>query len=278
MFPIASFLPALAAHEDHRCRALPSVPRPPAYAKLLGTFPCEVVGFEPDATECEKLNRLKGSQHIFLPYAIGDGSQRTFYECASPYCSSLFEPDIELADKFQNLGDLLRVVGTRQIQTRRLDDFAETAGADFLKVDVQGGELLVLQGAVERLRSILAVHIEVEFLPLYKDQPLFADIDAFLRAQGFAFHTLIPSGRTFKPITVNNDASGWVRQIVWADAVYVTDFMKFSERTPEALLKLAAILHESYQSVDMAALALEAYDKLTRSGLQQIYLRRLAGS
>ena len=251
-------------------------PDPPAYGKLLGALPCKVVGFEPEAAECEKLNRLNGSEHIFLPHAIGDGSLRTFYECSSPYCSSLFEPDIALADKFHNLGELLRVVGTRQIQTKRLDDFAETAGTDFLKVDVQGGELLVLQGAVERLRTILAVHVEVEFLPLYKDQPLFADIDVFLRAQGFAFHTLISSGRTFKPITVNNSTSAWVRQIVWGDAFYVPDFMKFAELAPEALLKLAAILHECCQSIDMAALALQTYDKLTGSGLQQNYLRRLS--
>jgi hypothetical protein len=106
----------------------------------------------------------------------------------------LFEPNEALADKFQNLGELLRVVGTRTLETRRLDDFAETTGADFLKIDVQGGELLVLQGALERLRDVLVVHTEVEFLPLYKKQPLFADIDSFLRAQGFAFHTMIRSG------------------------------------------------------------------------------------
>ena len=277
MFRIASILPQAPRMKIIDVGASLSPDAPP-YAKLLESFPCEIVGFEADTAECEKLNRLNNSRHIFLPYAIGDGSERTFYECTSPYCSSLFEPDVELADKFQNLSDLLRVVGSRPVQTKRLDDIAETAGADFLKVDVQGGELLVLEGAVERLRSVLAVHIEVEFLPLYKNQPLFADIDTFLRAQGFAFHTLIPSGRTFKPITVNNDASGWIRQIVWADAVYVPDFMTFPARAPETLLKLAAILHESYQSVDMAALALETYDKLMNSNLQQTYLRQLAGS
>jgi hypothetical protein len=94
----------------------------------------------------------------------------------------------------------------------------------------------------------------------------------------FAFRTLIPFGRTFKPITVNNYASGWVRQVVWADAVYVPDFMKFAGLAPDALLKLTAILRESHLSIDMAALALEAYDKLTGGRLQQNYLRRLAAA
>lgn len=241
----------------------------------MESFSYEIVGFEPSAEECEKLNRSKNASHLYLPHAIGDGNRRTFYECTSPYCSSLFEPNTALVGKFQNLGDLLRVVGTRQIDTRRLDDLAQTAAADFLKVDVQGGELLVLEGAVECLRSILAVHVEVEFLPLYKDQPLFADIDNFLRAQGFAFHTLVPSGRTFKPVVVNNDPNGWARQIIWADAVYIRDFMMFAELAPDALLKLAVILHEVYQSMDLAAFALEAHDRQAGGRLQAQYLHRL---
>jgi FkbM family methyltransferase len=168
LFPIASLFPILPQVKSDDLGAA-ATSDPPAYAKPMGALPRKIVGFEPQAGECEKLNRLNGSEHIFLPHGIGDGSPRTFYECSSPYCSSLFEPDIALGDKFHNLGDLLRLVGTHQIQTRRLDDFAETTGTDFLKVDVLGGELRVLQGAVERLRTILAVHIEVEFLPLYKN-------------------------------------------------------------------------------------------------------------
>jgi hypothetical protein len=54
--------------------------------------------------------------------------------------------------------------------------------------------------------------------------------------------------------------------------------MAFAELPPESLLKLAAILHENYESFDMAALALEGYDKLTGGSVQGNYLRRLSGS
>ena len=89
---------------------------------------------------------------------------------------------------------------------------------------------------------------------------------------------MIPFGRTFKPMLINNNDSAWMRQILWADAVYVRDFMAFAELPPESLLKLAAILHENYESFDMAALALEGYDKLTGRSVQGNYLRRLSGS
>ena len=121
--------------------------------------------------------------------------------------SSLFEPNSPLLAKFQTLDGVTRIVNVSTVETRRLDDIPETAGADFLKMDVQGGELLVLKGAEARLKDVLVVHTEVEFVPLYKDQPFFADIDGFLRARGFAFHKINAlAGRTFKPLIPNNNA------------------------------------------------------------------------
>jgi FkbM family methyltransferase len=275
LLPIAPILPALPRLKIVDVGAA-ATPDGPAYVKLMKALPCEVIGFEPAAAECEKLNALKMPGHFYLPYAIGDGSARTFYECQSSDTSSLFEPNNALTEKFQSLGEPLHVASSRGVQTRRLDDLPETSGADFLKVDVQGGELLVLQGAEQRLRDVLIVHTEVEFLPLYKGQPLFADIDSFLRARGFAFHTMTPFGRTFKPMLVNNSIHAMVNQLIWADAVYVRDFMAFMDLSAKALLKLAAILHENYESFDLAALALDAHDKQTGSALQLAYLRRLS--
>lgn len=253
-----------------------SSPSGTAYANLLSSFRCEIVGFEAIESECAKLNALGLAGHLYLPYAVGDGTRRMFYECHTSECSSLFEPDIALAGNFQSLAEPLRVVGSRMLDTKRLDDLPETAGADFLKLDVQGAELLALEGAVSRLADILVVHVEVEFLPLYKNQPLFADIDAFLRAHRFAFHTMKPFGRTFKPALLNNDIHAHLNQLIWADAVYVRDFMSFAELNPESLLKLAAILHENYHSFDLAAHALGAYDAQTGAGLQRRYLESLA--
>ena len=169
----------------------------------------------------------------------------------------------------------MRVVKTYPVETRRLDDITETAGVDFIKIDVQGGEMLVLRGAAERLKSALVVHTEVEFVPLYKDQPLFSDIDAHLRARGFLLHRMESSGRTFKPLIRNNDVDAMMSQWLWGDAVYVRDFMRFEMMSPAALLKLAAILHENYGSFDLAAVALEAHDRLAGSVLHPRYIQSL---
>jgi hypothetical protein len=44
------------------------------------------------------------------PYFIGDGVTHTFYQCNYAFTSSLFEPNRELVNKFQNLDNLMRAV------------------------------------------------------------------------------------------------------------------------------------------------------------------------
>jgi hypothetical protein len=66
-------------------------------------------------------------------------------------------------------------------------------------------------------------------------------------------------------------------QILWGDAVYVRDFMLFDGLSGPALLKMATIVHETYHSVDLAAVALDAYDRQQGTGLQPAYLKKLGG-
>jgi hypothetical protein len=191
--------------------------------------------------------------------------------------SSLFEPNTSLLAKFQNLEELVRVKKTHQVETRRLDDIPELEGTDYLKIDVQGAELLVFDGAARVLDNALVVHTEVQFVQLYKDTPLFGEIDIHLRSKGFTLHRLSQAGRTFKPLIFRNDVNATLSQILWGDAVYVRDFMQFDRLAGAGLLKLATILHENYRSFDLAAFALAAYDRQNTSSLQDRYLRKLAG-
>ena len=275
MLNIASVLPPLPPIRIVDVGAMSIGEAHDPYAMLMKALPCEVIGFEPVAAECEKLNRRDHAGRTYLPYFIGDGATHTFHECNFPMTSSLFEPNTPLLEKFQNLEKLVRVVKVYPAATKRLDDIAETAGVDLLKLDVQGAELMVLQGAAERLKGALVVHTEVEFVPLYKDQPLFADIDAHLRSKGYLLHHMGFTGRTFKPMVFKNDINAMLSQWLWGDAVYVRDFMQFETLPPAALLKLAAILHENYRSLDLAAVVLETHDRLCGSQLQPRYLQEL---
>jgi methyltransferase FkbM-like protein len=104
--------------------------------------------------------------------------------------SSLYAPNTPLLAAFDRLEELVRVVREIPIETHRLDDVPEAAGADYLKIDVQGAELDVLRGAPRLLAEALVVHAEVEFVPLYREQPLFADVDRTLRGAGYGLFAL----------------------------------------------------------------------------------------
>ena len=82
-------------------------------------------------------------------------------------------------------------------------------------------------------------------------------------------------GRTFKPLVSNNDINAAMSQLLWADVLYVRDFLTFDRMPPLALTKLACILHENYRSYDLAAVALDAYDRQTGAQLNPTYIQRL---
>jgi len=247
------------------------------YAGLIDQGLCRVIGFEPAGDACERLNEEHGNDHTFLPYFIGNGEKGTFRLCNPEMTSSLFEPNTALLEKFQNLAELTQVVERSEVETRRLDDVEEARAADMVKLDVQGAELDVIENADAVLENAVVVHTEVEFVPMYKDQPLFAEVDQALRARGFSFHKFMGfAGRAFKPLIVG-DQNALASQYLWSEAVYVKDFMALEVLTAEQILKQAIILHEVYGSCDMAHHILAEYDRKSGDSLAQRYLAKFTG-
>ena len=107
------------------------------------------------------------------------------------------------------------MVNTETVQTKRLDDVEEYPPIDFMKIDVQGGELDILRHGVNTLGNVTVVQLEVEFVPVYKDQPLFGDLQVFLRDQGFQLHKFIDiAGRCFRPFQMGKNPYGAMSQFL----------------------------------------------------------------
>jgi FkbM family methyltransferase len=237
-----------------------------------------IVGFEPQPSECQKLNALALPGRRYLPYAVGNGQRRSFYVTNTGMTSSLLRPNLRITQLFNNLAELMQVVATPLVDTVRLDDVAEirAQGCDLLKLDTQGSETEILAHASETLKRCLIVQTEVEFVPLYEDQPLFADVDQLLRGRGFMFHRFLGlSGRTYKPLMLNDNPSAALSQMLWSDAVYVPDLARLDRLEAAALLKLAALLHEIYKSFDLCHVVLAAHDRQYGTSYAQRYFERL---
>ena len=249
------------------------------FRPLIEEGGAQVVGFEPEPVECEKLTAQHGPSHTFLPCVIGDGTKRTFHTCNLAWTSSLYPPNTPLLSLFQNLENLMQVVSTQEVQTVRLDDIPQAAAADYLKLDVQGAELDVLRGSTRLLSDIVFIQTEVEFVPLYHGQPLFSEVDQALRKAGFLLHRFAEiAGRAFRPLVLNDDMNAMGSQFLWADAFYVRNFTDLHMLSPDKLLSLAVILHLVSQSYDMVPLVLRHYDRQMGTRKSLDYLHRLAGT
>lgn len=249
--------------------------RPP-YQSLVDAGRARITGFEPDARECERLNAQYGKPHRFFPFFVGDGQPATFHQTNWPLTGSLYEPNSPLLEKFQNLAEVVTPVGKHPVDTRRIDDIAEIDDVDFIKIDVQGSELAVFSNALRALSKALLVQTEIEFVELYRGQPMFADVDTFLRGRGFQFHTFSGfGGRAFKPLVANDNVNTPFRQALWADAIYARDWMRLDALDERKLRKYAILAHDLLQSYDLAHLALAALDRKTGTRFAPDYLGRL---
>jgi FkbM family methyltransferase len=252
--------------------------RPP-YQPLVDAGRARIIGFEPDPQECEKLRKEYGEPHRFFPYFVGDGRPAVFHRTNWTLTGSLYEPNSPLLEKFHDLAELTTPVAKHPVPTTRIDDIAEIGDVDLIKIDVQGGELAVFQNARRALSGALLIQTEVEFVELYRAQPMFADVDRFLRSNGFQFHTFAGfGGRTFKPLVSKNSAGALFRQYLWADAIYVRDWMRLERLDEIKLRKYAVLAHDLLKSYDLAHLVLAALDEKTGSNLAPAYLDRLMRS
>jgi FkbM family methyltransferase len=246
----------------------------PRYACLLDQGRGRVVGFEPNPEALARLVSAKGPSETYLPYALGDGARHVLNLCHASGMSSILEPNRAVLDCFHGFPDWSRIAGRIEVDTVRLDDVAEIGNIDLIQIDVQGYELEVLRNGVEKLRSAVVVHTEVEFLQMYRDQPLFAEVDAFMRQQGFLLHCFSSFfTRTFRPLLLDQDIYKGLNQALWADAVFVRDFTRFDLLSSEKLMKVALILHDLYGSFDLALRALSAVDQRQGSDLGARYMR-----
>ena len=283
-FSLCELLPDLPPIEILDIGALEMAGQEPPYLELAASGRARVTGFEPNLPGCVALNQRYGRPHRFFPQFVGKGGPAKFYQTNAAYTGSLYPPNEPLLGAFNDLLEVTVLQQVHDVTTVRLDDVAEIADVDYLKLDVQGGELDVFKGGERALASAVMIQTEVCFVELYRGQPLFADIDSHLRRRGFWFHTFLGFGaRSLKPGRVGepgNPTAGidrGVNQKLWGEALYIKDPLQPAALSVVKLQKFAVLLHDLYKSYDVAYVCLSAADARAGTQLAQRYGARLTG-
>lgn len=102
---------------------------------------------------------------------------------------------LPMLDRHREAAPHSAYVGTEEVPISRLDDALADVPATrrlFVKIDTQGYEAAVLDGAPQTLARAIAVQIELSLVPLYQDAPLLRDMLALMDARGFDIWAMWP--------------------------------------------------------------------------------------
>lgn len=181
-----------------------------------------LVGFEPDPAEYASLVAAADPRHaVYINAAVGrEAAELMLNVGREGGTSSLLEPNMPFLRRFPR-PERYEVVKRVPIAVDRLDVLLQSNGVtdpDFIKIDTQGAELPILEGARGTLaRSITGVEVEVVFAPLYHGQSAFGDVDTLLRGLGFQLFDLRHS---YWKRAKGSRYGGPKGQLVFGDALY----------------------------------------------------------
>jgi len=220
-----------------------------------------LITFEPDREEFQALQATKRpSDQIFNTALAESAREKALLLTASRGCSSLYEPNGEFLNQFPDFSRFA-VEKTVPMVTETLDSLLDNGrleGFDFAKIDVQGAELDILKGGKKSLSdNALGLEVEVEFQPIYKGQPLFADVDQFVRTElGLELQDL---RKTYWKYPEGRGIGGTKGKLIFGDALYL--------RAPEALVAQCARLSQTQaaEKFQLACLVGVAYGCLDYS-------------
>ena len=247
------------------------------YAPLILLSLARVTGFEPDQDACSQLRAIYQDEEAFrfLPHFVGRGGPATFHETNWFMTGSLYAPNVDLLQRFQGLAEVTCPVASHPVQTVALKDVPGITSIDMLKIDVQGAELDVFIGAGSLLEDALLIWTEVEFVPLYRDQPLFADVERYLREKGFqlfAFDYI--ASRLLRAFADSGHRPGRRAQVLWADALFIPQLKRWDDFPTPRLAKLALLLDLVADAPDYCHYALTLIDRREGTNYAAAYLAR----
>jgi len=159
-------------------------------------FPGRIVSFEPSSAAHLTLSqhaRRDANWTIAPRMALGGHDGTITLNLAGNSASSSVLP---MLPSHATAAPESRYIGSETVDLRTLDSvstgFVTKTERIFLKLDVQGFEYQVLQGATQFLKRVAGIQIELSLVPLYDGEHLFDPMLHDLEARGYELWSMVP--------------------------------------------------------------------------------------
>jgi FkbM family methyltransferase len=133
--------------------------------------------------QCEEELKRHGLDYKIV--LLGDGDKEVdFYIIKDSLCTtgaSIFKENTHYYDNCE----------TMKLNMVRLDSLIKDKHIDFMKLDVQGSELLVLFGASNIIKDVDYILLEISLVEYNKGAPLMSEVISYMNSIGFKAYDII---------------------------------------------------------------------------------------
>lgn len=153
----------------------------------------KILSFEPLKSAFNKLNTLskKDDNWQVFDYGLGHKNTSSTINIANNSSSSSI---LDMLPRHLNSAPHSKYIDKETIIVKTLDSIYDDLGIIndkvMLKVDTQGYEKYVIDGAVKSIKNIDMIQLEMSIIPLYENEMLFREMLDYLEIQSFCLYSL----------------------------------------------------------------------------------------
>ena len=188
---------------------------------VLNLFPdSKIIAFEANPTLAHDLVQkyINLPQVIINNFAVSStAGAADFYINEITHSSSLFKINHKSKDsiainsgKIESLGEINQKISIKAVTIDEIVQSEDIQHIDVLKIDAQGAEIDVLEGARNSLQHTSVVKVEVSLFDFYSQQSSLHKVETLMRDAGLTLYSI--------PFVSQNPMNGrtdWVEAIYW---------------------------------------------------------------
>jgi FkbM family methyltransferase len=154
-----------------------------------------IVSFEPLSAEFDQLRRNLKNDSLVQPVnlALGNYDGEGTINCGA---HSGFSSMLNNLNTLVEIDRNATYVGKEEVVVRKIDsiidEYSRPGERLFVKIDTQGYEKFVMEGASNSLNRIVGVQMELALIPLYEGEALLEEMIGFMSERGYVLMLIEP--------------------------------------------------------------------------------------